>query len=291
MQRKVHPQTDNLYTMLKEKSYNQKQILINSIIESSILNQDKDFLIMHLNSCLITNDTKDITQDSLNNQADNFIAKYPQNDLNDFTRKYIRYKLITSNWGFTFEFFSGYGVFSDKLKNHYSNNVPIGVAFDIYYKNFALYLRDYIGFSFTNHDFTYGSEVWNKNSQVRVFLPEASLGYVIHNSKYFKLAPFVGISSMDITPTEYDVKEKPGLKEYELSFTTTYTVGFNVDFKFGKPRVAMVTSGAEHSYWFLRIRYAYNFPQFSKSYTGFDGNMQYITIGFGGFGSKIKRDK
>lgn len=64
-----------------------------------------------------------------------------------------------------------------------------------------------------------------------------------------------------------------------------------MDFKFGKPKMAMVSTGSEDSNWFIRIRYCYNFPQFSKSYNGFDGDMQYITVGFGGFGRKIKKDK
>lgn len=290
LQKKVQPPEDNLYMMLREKTYNQRKLMIKNIEESSLPEQDKDFLILHLNACLMNKDTNDLTQYTLNSEADNFILKYPESKMIDFTRKYIRYKLVPSKWGFTFEFFSGYGIFSGSLKNHYINNIPMGVAFDVYYKNLVLYLRDYIGFSKTRHDFTNGNVVWEKKSQVRVFLPEASLGYVINDGKRFKLAPFVGISSTDISPTDVDSEEKPDLKDYELTFTTTYTVGFNVDIKLNKPKIAIVSTGQEQSYWFLRIRYGYNFPQFSKSYSGFDGNMQYITIGFGGFGRKLKRD-
>jgi hypothetical protein len=290
LSKKVQPPSDNLYMMLRDKTYKERELVEKYIEESSLQDQDKDFLVMHLNACLKSQDTKDLTQDSLNLQADNFISKYPESKLIGFTRKYIRYKLVPSKWGFTFEFFSGYGIFSGDLKNHFTNNIPFGVAFDVYYKNAVLYLRDYIGFSSTKHDFTGGNVVWDKKSQVRVYLPEASVGYVINDGKHFKLAPFVGISSTDISPTEYDVKEKPDLKDYELSFTTTYTVGFNVDFKLKKPHIGIVTDGQEQSYWFLRLRYGYNFPQFSKFYSGFDGNMQYITIGFGGFGRKMNRD-
>jgi len=166
----------------------------------------------------------------------------------------------------------------------------MGVAFDIYYKKVALYLRDYIGFSSTKHDFTNGNVVWDKKSQVRVYLPEATIGYVIKDGKHFKLAPFAGFSSMDISPTDNDLKEKPDLKDYELSFTTTYTVGLNVDLKLRKPHIAMLTREQEQSYLFLRIRYGYNFPQFANSYSGFGGNMQYITIGFGGFARRMIRD-
>ncbi len=289
VQNKIRPSEDYLYFKLQQKLYLQKQTIVNSIKESDLTQSDKDFLVMHLFNCLITKDTKDITQDTLNILADDYIKKYPNNEHIGIIRKYICYKLIPSDWGYAMEFFSGYGVFSGNLKNHYSNNVPMGIAFDIYYKNLVLYLRDYIGFSSTKHDFTAYGEQWPENSQVRVFLPEASLGYVIHDSKHLKLAPFIGLSSTDIGPTDYDLTKAPNLKNYELKFSTTYSIGFNMDIKFGKPKMAMVSNDLEESYWFLRIRYGYNFPQFSKSYNGFDGNMQYITIGLGGFGRKLKR--
>ena len=290
IQNKIRPSEDYLFLKLQQKLYLQKQTIENSIKESDLPQSEKDFLVMHLFNCLITNDTKDITQDTLNVLADDFIQKYPNNEHIDIIRKYIRYKLIPSNWGYAFELFSGYGFFSGNLKNHYTNNVPMGVAFDIYYKNFVLYLRDYIGFSYTKHDFSKYGELWPENSQVRIYLPEASLGYVVHDSKHFKLAPFIGLSSTDIGPTEYDLEKVPNIKEYELEFSTTYSIGFNVDIKFGKPKMAMVSNDLEESNWFIRIRYGYNFPQFSKSYNGFDGDMQYITIGFGGFGRKLKRN-
>jgi len=290
IQNKIRPSEDYLFLKLQQKLYLQKQTIENSIKESDLPQSEKDFLVMHFFNCLITNDTKDITQDTLNVLADDFIQKYPNNKHIEIVRKCIRYKLVPSNWGYAFEMFSGYGFFSGNLKNHYTNNVPMGVAFDIYYKNFVLYLRDYIGFSYTKHDFSNYGELWPENSQVRIYLPEASLGYVVHDSKHFKLAPFIGLSSTDIGPTEYDLEKVPNIKEYELEFATTYSIGFNMDFKFGKPKMAMVSNDLEESNWFIRIRYGYNFPQFSKSYNGFDGNMQYITIGFGGFGRKLKRN-
>lgn len=290
MQNKILPPEDYLYLKLQQNIYKQKQTIENSIKESSLTQSEKDFLVLHFYSCLISENTKDLTQDTLNLRAEDFLQKYPTNEHNEIIRNYIRYKFVPSNWGLAFEFFSGYGFFSGNLKNHYTNNVPMGVAFDIYYKNIALYLRDYIGFSYTKHDFDEQGVLWPEKSQVRVYLPEASLGYIVHDSKNLKLAPFIGISSTYIASTEYDLEKTPSLSIYELKFTTTYTLGFNLDFKFGKPKMAMVTNGPEESNWFLRIRYGYNFPQFSKSYNGFDGDMQYITIGFGGFGRKIKRN-
>ncbi len=77
--------------------------------------------------------------------------------------------------------------------------------------------------------------------------------------------------------------EKAGLK-----FTHTYTAGINLDIKLGPSKTEMVSFN-EESYWFLRLRYGYNLPQFQKRYNGYNGVMHYITVGIGGFGRAIKR--
>ena len=165
----------------------------------------------------------------------------------------------------------------------------MGVAFDISYKKLILYLRDYIGFSKTKVDMLYSKGVWEKGSNATIFLPEASLGYTAMDNKHIKLAPFIGIASTGIGPSEYDQQQNPDLKNADLGFTATYTLGLNLDIKLKRSKAKMVTNGPEQSYWFLRLRYAYNLSQFENKYPGFDGNMHYLTIGIGGFGRAIKR--
>jgi len=99
-----------------------------------------------------------------------------------------------------FEFFTGYSVHTGSLKDNYTNNIPIGVAFDICYKKIELYLRDYIGFNKTKKDFSYSIGTFEKGSTTMVFLPEASVGYVTFDNNRFKFSPFVGIGTMDISP-------------------------------------------------------------------------------------------
>jgi len=65
MKQKVQPPSDNLYMMLREKTFSQKQLLISNIEASSLPEPDKDFLVMHLNACLINRAVKDLLQDTL----------------------------------------------------------------------------------------------------------------------------------------------------------------------------------------------------------------------------------
>ena len=291
MDKTIEPSNDYLYVKLQQKLYLQNSAIENAISKSSLPQSDKDFLVIHFYSCLINNDTKTITQDTLNLLTVNFIKKYSDNAHIEFLRKHIRLKYVPSNWGYGTEFFSGYSFFTNNLKDHFSSNVPIGVAFDLSYKKVVLYLRDYVGIGHTLHDLTDKNVIWPKKSTYNLCLPELSLGYVIHDGKILKLAPFVGIASTDISPTENDIKESPGVEDNQLNFTTTYSIGFNMDIKFGRNIGIGLSSFREESNMIFRIRYAYNLPQFSGKYAGFEGNMHYITLGIGGFGRKLVRDK
>ena len=95
-----------------------------------------------------------------------------------------------------------------------------------------------------------------------VFFPEASLGYALLENNRFKVSPFIGIGSMDIGATMKDSENIPELKEISLDFTTTYVFGINFDLKFGKRKIPAFIP--KTSYIFLRLRYAYNTPQFEK---------------------------
>ena len=285
---RIRPLNDMLYNKLKEKSFIKEVELKRQIQESELDSEKKQVLNMNLNLLLLENRESIYAQDTLNNQADNFLDTYSQSKFEDYIKAYIKYKQVPRDWGMAFEFFSGYSIYTGNLSDNFTSNVPVGVAFDICYKNFELYLRDYIGFGKTKKEFDYSLGIWEKGSRTMVFLPEASLGYVAYNDNRFKLSPFAGIGSMDISPPLNDTKKTPELKEVSLEFTTTYILGINFDIKFGPKNTPKYRP--KTSYGFMRIRYGYSIPRFEKKYEGMTGNMHYITIGFGGMSRGLKRD-
>ncbi|MDD4143269.1 MAG: hypothetical protein PHN68_01405 [Prolixibacteraceae bacterium] len=285
---RIRPLHDLLYDKLREKSLENESQIKQQIKDSEADLETKQILILNFDWLLLENRQEIYAQDSLNKQADKFLETYTYSEFEQFTRNYIRFKQVPGAWGFAFEFFSGYGLYSGNLSENYTNNVPIGVAFDVCYNNFELYLRDYIGFNKTKKDFDYSLGTWEKGSRTMVFLPEASIGYVTYNDNRFKISPFVGIGAMDISPSTNDTEETPELKEVSLEFTTTYIFGINLDIKFGPKNVPDYSP--KTSYGFMRIRYGYTLPNFEKKYVGMAGNMQYITIGFGGMARGVKRE-
>lgn len=286
--RKIRPADDFLFDKLLKISRDSIEILEESIQLSNLRAIDKDFLLLTLRFLTSDENGGEAVVDNLNELADKFLAIYPGSIYEPFIRNSIRYQIIPSNWAFTFEFYSGYGIITGGLQDIFANPVPLGIAFDIYYKNWVLYLRGHAGLSRTKKDISYNNGIWKKKSQANIYVPEASIGYVLVDNKTFKLAPFVGIGGTSISPTDNDLDKDPGLKNAEWKMTTTYFAGISTDIKLGQSKMMMINP-REQSYWFLRLRYTYNYTRFEKKF-GISGNTHNITVGLGGFGRRLKRD-
>ncbi|MDP1725945.1 MAG: hypothetical protein Q8M15_04120 [Bacteroidota bacterium] len=284
---RIKPPDDKLYERLKIKSQENAAKIMNQIQIADINAESKKFLLLNFEYLTSDMQKSEFSQDTLNSKADKYLEEYSTGEYKDFTKKHIRYKLVHKDWGMAFEFFSGYSFYTGILSDNYTNNVPFGVAFDICYKKFELYLRDYIGFNKTKKDIYYSLGIWGKGSKSMVYLPEASIGYVTLNNNRVKISPFAGIGAMCISPPSKDTEKTPELKEVSLEFTTTYMIGVNFDVKFGQKTPSY---RPKSSYGFIRVRYAYNIPGFDKKYNGISGNMHYITIGFGGLARELKRE-
>lgn len=287
---KVKPQQDVLLENLLA-SLRKDRLRIETNISNAVKNKENaDFLILNLRYLLGSKEYPEITRESLNADADTFLMKHPGSKYAGYTREYIRYKMVKSNWGFGFEFFSGYGLCTGRLNDKFGGNVPFGIDFDIAYKNMTLYLRDYIGIGRTYRDIPVNGTIWPENTKANAIVPEASLGYNLPLKGAIRFTPFIGIGGLDFSPTE----SQKGEYYYDMvgdlgSFS--YTVGLNVDIRLGKTGNAVpVISYNESGNWYLRIRYGYVMPKFGTNYSGFEGNMHYLTIGIGAIAHKVKRD-
>ena len=279
---RIRPAQDMLYQRLLSQSRENAQAITNQLQNANIGIEMKSFLQLNFESLMMSEES---FQDTLNIQAENFLKSFPDTEYRNFIKQHIEYRLVPKNWGLATEFFSGYGIFTGTLSNNYTNNIPIGIAFDICYKKFELYLRIYIGFNKTKKDFEYSTGVYEKRSSTLVLLPEASLGYAALDNDRFKFSPFAGIGGLHICPPFGKTDKEPELNEVSIS-AFTYNLGLNFDIKFGGKGHLFCPKS---SYSFLRIRYGYSIANFSKKYDGMSGGTHSITIGFGGISRGLKR--
>ena len=287
---KIQPASDDLLAKLYQTVTEHRQEINWRIGTVNMNETDKDFLRLNLDYLLDGGASRYFYRnDSLQRRTIAFLNSHPSSPYETYIRRNLLREVVYADWGLAVECFSGYGAFTNQLPTHFKNTVPIGIAFDVAYKNFVLYLRDFIGFSRTKDTLVFPEGIWKKGMQARVYLPEASVGYAVMDNHRLKLAPFVGIASTSISPTEHDQNKNLVNDGVELKFTTAYVAGLNLDFKFGHPDAFAFNTKTRQSYWFLRVRYAYSWAQFDKKYTGFSGNLHYLTIGVGGFGRTVKR--
>lgn len=280
---------DYLFRVLLEWLNIYQKYLKDNIRVSTLPEIDKQFLQLNLEHYRSLLNINNIDLDSLDYRTKLFTTDNKQYEAHFIISDRFDYSL--SNWGLGFEFFTGFGSFTDELGKNFDLVVPIGIAFDFHYKRIALSLRDYIGISKTTGVVEFEKTYAQSNATTIVFIPEASIGFNIINRKN-KLSPFIGISSMNISPGELSTKTGyENITDPESKWVTTYSMGLCLDINLGRIRNPdfITGNGMEHSNKVLRMRYAYYMPGTNGSYDGLSGYFHSITIGYGGFGRRMKR--
>ncbi|MDR2579597.1 MAG: hypothetical protein LBC85_01210, partial [Fibromonadaceae bacterium] len=209
---------------------------------------------------------------------------HPETEYKDYVRKNIRFKYgpIDEGVGFGVEIFSGYGIFTGGLSNNYTNYIPFGATFEIYYKKFEFSPRVYLPIipNKAKKDFAYSTGIYEEDKgMMQTMIHEASLGYAILNNNSFKISPFFGIAKIDIEPSKIDE-----LKEISLN-TFTCVTGLNLGIKIYDPYANAKTSGG----FLLNLRYKYAKLNFSRKYD-ISGGMHLMTIGISLFAKEPKRE-
>lgn len=192
--------------------------------------------------------------------------------LDNNLQTHLSHKQKPKNWGLGFEIFSGYNFYTGDLNENYTNYFPVGLALDVDYKNFKIFLRRSFGANKTKQDFDYYFGLWERHSRVHTFKSETALGYTVYHKKPLKLTPFLGITRIKINPptahTGKEVDPKKGLLK-----STKYTIGINLDIK------CRITTNGQYS--FVRIRSGYGMQRPNNNNDVITGNIPFITIGYG----------
>lgn len=251
-------------------------------------------------SSLIESEKSDYSYESLIKWEDDSVNKphrYSQKagsqpDTSNNTKKNVIEYYEHKDWSWSFELFSGYEFYTGELRSSFRDNVPIGMAFDLGFKDLVFDFRGNSGTGKTQKDLYINGMQWNAGENIESGLLEMTFGFKIFESRKIKITPFGGLSLNFILPPEDDIENNPQLKEVGLESTTTYTLGINLDYKLVSTLFPYNSkTKIERNYWYIRLRYGYNMPQFSENYNGFSGNFHYITIGFGAWKRGVKLRK
>jgi|GEM_PF-6950598 len=281
----IPPPHDLLTEKLVEKVGADKSMLFEKLDETNLSAPDKEFLKLLTDWLLFVRGDALVTTSFLNQATNAYLTKYPQGEYAYFVGRIINQEETLAKRGMSFEFFSGYGGYSGGLKSNFGHHVPIGVAFDFFYKKWIFGFRDHIGIGKTDKDIAFKTGVWPDRSKFNHIIIELSAGHYVFDSEKLMVFPFAGVHFADISPPENDGNKKKGYDKFGTGFKTAPVAGINFDFKLNSPYSE--NPQLRDGYLILRLRGGFSPINFEKKLTGLDGYSYYITLGFGGVMRKV----
>ena len=281
----IPPPSDLLATKLLEQTNWQYESLQSNLDATGLQPVDKGFVKILLDYLVFigNGETDPVTQ--LNESSIAYLQKFPDSDYRYFVEHFINQEETLANFGMDFEFFSGYAFYDKGLQENFSHHVPIGVAFDFYYKKWILGLRDHIGIGKLQQEIVSDKATWAEGARFNHVMLEISVAYEVFDNHRFKVFPFGGISFSGFDAPEGARKDHPEYEDVGLNFRPAAVAGLNLDIKLSSPYTD--NPRWRDGYGILRIRGAYNLMNFDKKYPGFDGNTFYLSVGIGGVARRV----
>lgn len=276
--KKITPQRDLFYNDIKELSRKESTSLEEGIKGSTLPSYKKDFLLLLLRSMTMKDDTEEEKADywkELNRQSDEYLSYYRDSEFRPFIRKYLRYVIKTSPWGYGYEFSVGYLSLPGTLSRHIDDFGLLSMAFESSYKSLYGCLRLDIGMAEKIRKEFSSNGLWTDGMKVSEVGALLAFGPMISFGNRLTFTPNLGIGYMNFSPPDEE-RNKYG-QEVSISFPA-WSIGFNFD----------IPLGHESTWTYLRFnvghRSAMTNPGIAK------GGYTFITIGLDLFGRPSYRD-
>jgi len=174
-----------------------------------------------------------------------------------------------------------------QISNNFGPSGLASIGFGWNYKKWNYDLNLLAGSSTAQQDMVVENKAWAKGTDLDLFLLKLSLGYDVWDNERFEFSPNFGIVYTNYSPSQYNSQNQP--INSDIKYTTKnfmhYSLGFNYDIKF-KPKNNRPEFKGFIS--FIRLSYGLNIP--SINYSGYNGIVNYFTVGFGFGVRKTKRD-
>lgn len=288
---KIPPQRDYLTIKLLERSGEEKDQIIKRTKEADLSNEEKDFLLLHLDY-LLNNTGQDSVQEKLNQMADDFLTRYPESDYASFAKTYIRIRYTVSDDGYALSFFSGKFLFTGNLTDHYRQPTLFGLSFDGIRNRWVYQLNITLGFCKTKKDMPARDEVWPQGSKALGGNVDVAFGRQLVNNKILTVTPLAGIGIFGLDPNT-NTKKEPEYKGGGIKTNIAGRVGFMADIRL--KREDLSTGSLSHYYYmsstvpFIRVGYDFIATPLKNSFIRYSGTVHKITIGVGITQRRVKR--
>lgn len=282
----VVPPRDLLLDDLRDALAGRQPALRDAIIHAPFREHESAFLLLFLET-LLADRHDPVAQKTLNEDADDFLARFGDSPYAPFVRRDIRSVVVESRIGYGFSIGGGASTVTGRL----GGLLSAGGAFDL---GGELGIRKLIGDldavvygrltagigGKVRSAFSYRGD-WVPGDKKDILVPEISLGIVAFETDFVQCTPFAGLSGVLISPpTDANGNSSDGP---ELNMFS-WSAGLSVDWKIGAREIA-----GSPSYLYIRTRLTYSSP-FPQPETRFNGGFLAFTVDFGGFWRPLIRD-
>jgi hypothetical protein len=191
-----------------------------------------------------------------------------------------------SAFGFGMHAGFGVGFLTGSLGRHFQTTRNLLLGFDMGYKNLVLYL---------NGSLNYGSVVknymenyfWQRGMRTGIAIMEASMGYNVLDGSKFKIAPFAGISLIEISKRE---NKDETTNDFRMVDYNRLIGGINLDYKWRKRFnfSPSASSFKEYVETDVRLRLYFLMANYYLNLNGYSIN---LTLGVNGFANFLRLNK
>jgi hypothetical protein len=276
---RIVPTPDQFYDEMLALSRKYEGSIRMNIRRSDLAPHERDFVLLLLTDILGRERGDQLQQEAfqrkLNEEADSYLSSYANSEYNPYVRKYIRFVMVKSLWGYGFGGAIGYLGLPNTLGEHLGDYGFLSLYAEGAYKQAYAYLGLDIGIDHgVSKSFEYNG-TWPEGLSVMHTSILLAAGPMIELGSGFLAIPMLGISYMDFSPPETE-KEKTGI-DVSMSFPA-WALGASF----------RIPLGGEEGGSFITINAGYR-----KAMTDIEmakGGYSFLSVGFGLFGRPEERD-
>jgi hypothetical protein len=207
------------------------------------------------------------------NQAELFVAKYPESEFNEFINEFILYENIVNNWGWGLDFNLGSviptGEISEYVKPAY---FYVDLGFRIYYKNAFLNVMGGITSSGLRNNIFHDT-IWSKG--LTMLTGDLTLGYCFDITKRFNISPLVGLRGIVNLGPDFNGKESRFSVRNPFTFGMEFSIG---GMSGGQKYISPYYSNGKNRDG-ISLRLMYQNPSYEQTIPELKGGLLTATLG------------
>ncbi len=277
----VYPPNDILYDEIIRKTKESYDSLRIGIEQSVFTPDAKDFMKLLMDRILYDSRSDFISMDTINQEADRFIAAYPHSPMTEIVKKEISYKLELDDWEFGIGFGGGVGFPSGNYTDFFKPKGAFNASMDLFYKRNAFSLVVNIGHAKLREDIPVNDyDVWTRGSRMSLGGFGLCLGYSIFKSNMLRVTPLAGVSFNSAETSESEPPEY--LDGFKIGTSTSALLALDVRCRFWNPTKIKSPNHASYVFgdWGMNLRVSYLPSVLNGEGHLYSGDVVFLTLGF-----------